>query len=117
MKWLWFVVILGIASLITVAWVMNEMDTQMNQTVVKTGTILNWYPEKEGLVLTIAVNDSLYKINTNATMINVKEPVILVFKGNSPVTIIQGDRAFGIRDWQKLKTIEKMPEVEKNGQT
>lgn len=111
MRWVWAVLAIAITMLVVMAWVMNDMDVQTNQTTVKNGKISDWYPEKEGLVLTVATDSGFYKLYTNATMINVKEPIAVVFQGNKPIAILQDDRAFGVKDWEKLKNLEDMPEV------
>lgn len=112
MKTKFFIVLMLLSFVVlgVIAWVMNDMDKKMNETAVKSGLILDAVPENGGLVLTVAVDNSLYEIHTNAT--NVKNHVVVVFKGGVPVAILQENGVFEIREWKKLKTLEKMPRVE-----
>jgi len=108
---IWVVVVVLIV-LGVIGWIMNEMDKEMNETVVRSAQILDWYSDEMGLVLTVSVSDGkLYKLYTNATHLNVEEPIAVVFQKGVPVVILQGYGAYEVVDWQELKTLEKMPEV------
>lgn len=113
MKWLGVVILLGLIILGAVVYVMWDMDRRISETVVKEGQILDWYPEKEGLVLTVSTDGKLYRFSTNATEINVKQPLKIVFEKGIPVAIIQNYNNYSILDWQELKTREDMPTVKK----
>jgi len=110
-RWLWVVVVLALVVLGITGWIMNEMDKECNETVVKSADVLNWHPDEKGLVLTVSVNGRLYKLYTNATLLNVKEPIKVVFQKGVPVAILQDYRVYEVIGWQELKTIEKMPKV------
>jgi len=112
MRRVWVVVLLALVVLGVMGWIMNEMDKVWNETVVKSADVLNWYPDEKGLVLTVSVSDGkLYKLYTNATLLNVKEPIKVVFQKGVPVAVLQEYRVYEVIDWQELKTLEKMPKV------
>ena len=112
MRWIWVVVLLALVVLGITGWIMNEMDKKMNETVVRSALIIDWYPDENGLVITVSVSDGkLYKLYTNATHLNAKEPIAIVFQKGVPTIIMQGNRDYRVMDWQELKTIEKMPEL------
>ncbi|HDN74291.1 hypothetical protein DRP04_02680 [Archaeoglobales archaeon] len=78
----------------------------------KVASIIDWYPEKEGFVLTLNINGKLYKCYTNATHIHLNKPVEVVFEeGNKPVLIKQDGKTFKVFRWERLRTIERMPYV------
>jgi len=78
----------------------------------KTASIVDCYPEKDGLVLTLNVNGNLYKCYTNATFIHLNKSVEVVFEeGNRPVLIKQDGETFKVFGWERLRTLEKIPRV------
>lgn len=114
MRWIWAVVLLALVVLGVMGWIMNEMDKEMNETVVRSAHIIDWYSDEKGLVITVSVSDGrLYKLYTNAKHLNVEEPIAVVFQKGVPVVILQGYRCCNVIDWQELKTLERMPEVER----
>ena len=111
LRLIWVLVLLALVILGIMGWIMNEMDKKMNETVVRSTSIIGWYPDENGLVLTVGVDGKLYRLYTNATRLNVEEPIAVVFQKGVPVAILQGCRVYEVVDWQELKTLEKMPEV------
>ena len=114
-RWIWVVVLQALVVLGIIGWVMSEMGKEMNVTVVKLALIFDWYPDENGLVLTVSVSDGkhykFYKLYTNATHLNAKEPIAIVFQRGVPVIIMQGNRDYKVIDWKELKTLENLPEV------
>ncbi|MDK2876177.1 MAG: hypothetical protein PWQ22_587 [Archaeoglobaceae archaeon] len=113
MRWVWVVVALSLFMLGTIVWISFDIDREMNETVIKTGQILDWFVDAEGIVITVNVEGKPYRLYTEAEMLNVSEPVRIVFLSGKPVAVVQDSRAYGIRDWSELKTLEKMPVVVK----
>ena len=74
-------------------------------------TILNAQPTPSGIVITVSAGGNFYRIHTNATMLNLSEPVVLHFKDGGIEAVEQDGRLFGVVKFEKLKTLEKMPEV------
>lgn len=112
MKWIWVVVVLSLVVLGAMVWVMNDIDRKRSETAVEVATILDWYPDESGIVITVSVNGKLYKLHTNASLMNVEEPVKVVFEKGVPVAVLQEYRSYSVLDWEELKTLEKMPAVQ-----
>lgn len=103
-KIVWVVVALAVICVFAyVAW--NEIGVKAEE-----GKILDVYPEKEGIVLTVSVDGKLYKLWTNATTINVSKPVKVVFEKGRPIAVVQ-EKTYKVLDWKELRTIEEMPTV------
>ena len=102
--------VLTFAGLILIAlgiWFVMVVPT----TSEKVASIVDWYPEREGLVLTLNVNGKLYKCYTNATFIYVNKSVEVVFEDELPALIKQNGWTFKVLKWKELKTLENMPKV------
>ncbi len=116
MRLVWVLVVAAIVVLGVVSWIMHDMDKQMNETMKtlsKNARIISWHVDEQGIVITVSVDESFYRLYTYANELNVSKPVTVVFKEGTPIAVVQENRAFGIRDWEKLKTLEKMPEVKR----
>ena len=77
-------------------------------------TILDAQPTPNGIVMTVSAGDNLYRIymnTTTATTLNTSKPVTLHFKGGSIEVVEQDGKIFKVMEFEKLKTLEKMPEV------
>ena len=118
MRLVWVLVVAALVVLGAVVWVMHDMDKKLsetNGTVSKTAQVLDWFTDSSGIVITVNVDGKLYRLYTNADMINVSEPVRVVFQSGKPIAVVQDDRAYGIKDWDVLKTLEDMPKIKKSG--
>ena len=116
MRFVWFLVVAAIVVLGVVSWIMHDMDKQMNETMKtlsKNAQIISWHVDEQGIVITVSVDESFYRLYTYANELNVSKPVTVVFKEGTPIAVVQENRAFDIRDWEKLETLEKMPEVKR----
>ena len=111
MRWVWVLVLLGVVVLGAVAWITLLSDFSKN--CIKTATIVDWYPEKEGLVLTVCIDGKFYKLYTNASFINVNKSVNVIFRNGIPIAILQGYRLYKVLNWEELKNLESMPKVVK----
>jgi len=63
------------------------------------------------VIVVITAGGNFYRIHTNATMLNLSEPVVLHFKDGRIEVVEQEGRLFGVVKFEKLKTLEKMLEV------
>jgi len=111
MRWVKVLVFLALVVLGAVAWVMHEMDLEMSKTRVVEAQILNWYIDNKNIVLTVEAGGKFYRLHTNATLINISKPVEIIFYGETPVAIMQENETYAVLDWEKLRTLEKMPRV------
>lgn len=87
MRWVWVVVVLGLVVLGVMVWVM-DIDKKRSGTTVEVATILDWYPGESGIVITVSMNGKLYKLHTNTTLMNIEEPVKVVFEKEIPVAVL-----------------------------
>ena len=104
-------VFLALVVLGAVAWVMHEMDLEMNKSKVMEAQILEWHVDNRGIVLTVEAGGNFYRLHTNAILINISKPVEIIFYGETPVAIMQENETYAVLDWEKLRTLEKMPRV------
>jgi len=74
-------------------------------------TILDALPTPNGIVIIVSAGDNIYRIYTNATMVNSSRPVILYFKDGKLEKVEQDGVIFGVLKVEMLRTLEKMPKV------
>jgi len=106
--------VLGVVFLMLMGWVMCGMDRKPQETTtIRLALILDAYSDKKGLVLTVAVSDGrLYRLYTNATGLNVSEPIAVIFEKEVPVFVVQSHgKDYEVYRWEVLRTLEDIPEV------
>ena len=104
-----FVVLLLFA--LGIGFVKYVEESRVAPTTTQNATILDALPTPNGIVITVSVGDSIYRIYTNATKLNTSKPVILHFKDGYIEVVEQDGKIFKVMEFEKLKTLEKMPEV------
>jgi len=74
-------------------------------------TIVDAIPKSDVIILTVNANGQLYRIYTNATMVNLSKPVVLYFKDGKLEKVEQDGVIFGVLKVEMLRTLEKMPKI------
>jgi len=110
MRWgLVFAVVLLFA--LGIGFVKYVEESKVAPTTTQNATILDALPTPNGIVITVSVGDNIYRIYTNATKLNTSKPVTLHFKDGYIEVVEQDGKVFKVMEFEKLKTLEKMPEV------
>jgi len=110
-KWeLVLLVVLLLAVGLSVVKIFEEWNV-VGATERVNATILDALPTPNGIVIIVSAGDNIYRIYTNATKLNTSKPVILHFKDGYIEVVEQDGKIFKVMEFEKLKTLEKMPEV------
>jgi len=110
MRWgLVFAVVLLFA--LGIGFVKYVEESKVAPTTTQNATILDALPTPNGIVIIVSAGDNIYRIYTNATKLNTSKPVILHFKGGYIEVVEQDGKTFKVMEFERLKTLEKMPEV------
>jgi len=109
MRWGFVLVVLLLFSL-GIGFVKYLEESKVAPTT-QNATILDALPTPNGIVITVSVGDSIYRIYTNATKLNTSKPVTLHFKDGRIETVEQDGKVFKVMEFEKLKTLENLPEV------
>ena len=104
-----FVVLLLFA--LGIGFVKYVEESRVAPTTTQNATILDALPTPNGIVIIVSAGDNIYRIHTNATKLNTSKPVTLHFKDGYIEVVEQDGKIFKVMEFEKLKTLEKMPEV------
>ena len=103
--------VIGLLFALGIGFVKYLEESKVAPTTTQNATILDALPTPNGIVIIVSAGDNIYRIYTNATKLNTSKPVILHFKDGYIEVVEQDGKIFKVMEFEKLKTLEKMPDI------